>query len=111
GEVRLLGRADDVLIVRGRNVHPAEIEGALLEIPGVEEAVVYGDDGPDGPRSLLRAVVAAPGGGVDAERVLAGCRLRLAEHKVPRRVTVVAELPRTARGKLDRAALAALAAP
>jgi acyl-CoA synthetase (AMP-forming)/AMP-acid ligase II len=74
----------------------------------VEEAVVYGDDGPEGPRSILRAVVAAPGGGVDAARVLADCRRRLAAHKVPRGVTVVAELPRTARGKLDKAALAAL---
>jgi len=41
--------------------------------------------------------------------VLEHCRTRLAEHKVPRSVVVVDELPRTERGKLDRAALAALA--
>jgi acyl-CoA synthetase (AMP-forming)/AMP-acid ligase II len=108
GEVRLLGRADDVVIVRGRNVHPREVEAALRSIPGVEEAVVFGADGPDGPRSLLRAVVAAPAGGLDAARVLASCRQLLAEHKVPRSLRVVTELPRTERGKLDRAALALL---
>jgi acyl-coenzyme A synthetase/AMP-(fatty) acid ligase len=108
GEVRLLGRADDVLIVHGRNVHPAEVEAALRSIAGVEDAVVFGGDGPEGPRSILRAVVAAPAGGVDAARVLAACRLRLAAHKVPRGLAVVAELPKTERGKLDKAALAAL---
>jgi acyl-CoA synthetase (AMP-forming)/AMP-acid ligase II len=108
GEVRLLGRADDVLIVRGRNVHPGEVEAVLRAIPGVEEAVVFGADGPEGPRSVLRAVVAAPAGGLDVARVLAGCRQRLAEHKVPRGVLILDELPRTDRGKLDRAALSAL---
>jgi fatty-acyl-CoA synthase len=109
-EVRLLGRADDWIVVRGLNVNPREVEAVLAELPGVEEASVFGADGPDGPRSLLRAVVAAPAGGVDVEGLLALCRQRLAEHKVPRSVTVVAELPRTARGKLDRAELRSIAA-
>jgi long-chain acyl-CoA synthetase len=113
GEVRLLGRADDIVFVRGKNVNPREVEATLREIPGVVDASVLGVDGPDGPRSVLRAVVAAPGSevgsGVDYETILAHCRARLAEHKVPRSVIVVTELPRTDRGKLDRAALATLA--
>lgn len=109
GEVRLLGRADDVLIVRGRNIHPREIEATLRELPGVTDVAVLGVDGPEGPRTLLRAVVAAPGGGVDRERVIDFCRQRLAAHKVPRSVVVVSELPRTERGKPDREALGALA--
>jgi len=110
GEVRLLGRADDCVLVRGKSVNPREVESTLRGLVGVADAVVFGIDGPDGPRTLLRAVVAAPGGGVDPARVLAHCRARLAEHKIPRSVVVVAELPRTGRGKLDRAALVALAA-
>ena len=109
GEVRLLGRADDLVIVRGKNVNPREVEAVLRALPGVDDAFVLGVDGPDGPRSLLRAVVAARAGGVDYPRVVAWCRERLAEHKVPRGVVVVTELPRTERGKLDRAALAVLA--
>jgi long-chain acyl-CoA synthetase len=110
GEVRLLGRADDWVLVRGKSVNPREVEAALRELEGVVDAVVYGVDGPDGPRTALRAVVAAPSGGVDRTRVLAHCRVRLAAHKVPRSIVVVAELPRTERGKVDRAALAGLAA-
>jgi acyl-CoA synthetase (AMP-forming)/AMP-acid ligase II len=109
GEVRLLGRADDLVIVRGKNVNPREVEAVLVTLPGVSDACVLGVDGPDGPKSVLRAVIAAPGGLVDYERVIAGCREKLAEHKVPRSVLVLAELPRTERGKLDRAALALLA--
>jgi len=109
GEGRQRGRADDLVIVRGKNVNPREVEAVLRALPGVAEACVLGVDGPDGPRSVLRAVVAAPAGGVDYERVVTGCRERLAEHKVPRSVVVLAELPRNERGKLDRAALLALA--
>ena len=80
GEVRLLGRADDIVFVRGKNVNPREVEATLREIPGVVDASVLGVDGPDGPRSVLRAVVAAPGSGrgsgVDYETILAHCRAR-----------------------------------
>ncbi len=108
GELRLLGRADGVLIVRGKNVDPREIERAIAEIAGVEEVCVVGVDGPDGPASLLRAVVAAPGGGLGYPEIVAHCRHRLAEHKIPRSVLVVPGLPRNERGKVDRAALVAL---
>jgi long-chain acyl-CoA synthetase len=109
GEIRLCGRADDLVIVRGKNVNPREIEGVLGSLAGVDEVCVLGIDGPDGPRSVLRAVVAAPGGGLGYGEVVAWCRARLTEHKVPRSVLVVPALPRTARGKVDRAALVALA--
>jgi len=110
GEVRLLGRSDDWVLVRGRNVNPLEVEAVLRDLAGVADAAVFGIDGPDGPRSLLRAVVAAPDGAIAYDQLLAHCRTRLAEHKVPRSFVVVDELPRTPRGKLDRAALLALAA-
>lgn len=110
GEVRLLGRADDWVLVRGRNVNPREVESALCALDGVADAAVFGIDGPDGPRTVLRAVVAAPEGGIDRIRVLTHCRTRLAEHKIPRSIVIVDELPRTQRGKLDRAALLSLVA-
>jgi acyl-coenzyme A synthetase/AMP-(fatty) acid ligase len=111
GDLRLLGRADDWVMVRGRNVNPREVEVALERITGVEEASVFGVDGPDGPRSVLRAVVAVPGGGVDAAAVVDDLRSRLSAHKVPRSVTVVRELPRTDRGKIDREILAGRSGP
>jgi len=107
GEVELLGRADDWVIVRGRNVNPREIEAVLAELEGVDDVAVVGVDGRDGPRTRLRALVVAREG-VDADAVLAHCRSRLAPHKVPRELRLVDEIPRTERGKTDRVALAAL---
>jgi len=56
----------------------------------------------------LRAVIACRCGRLSVEEVLAWCRDHLAPHKVPRSVILVPEIPRTSRGKLDRAALLAL---
>jgi len=102
GELRLLGR-DDVINVRGRKVHPREVEGVIAACDGVREVVVIGDG------DVLRAIVACERGAVDRETLIAHCRERLSPHKVPRSVVFVEELPRTDRGKLDRAALSSLA--
>ncbi|MGE4189814.1 MAG: class I adenylate-forming enzyme family protein [Thermoanaerobaculia bacterium] len=105
-EIRLLGRADGLVIVKGKNVQPGEVENVLRELAGVDEVCVLGVDGPEGPRTLLRAVIATRDDSLTYERVLEHCRGRLAEVKVPRNVVFVAELPRDGRGKLDRRALA-----
>ena len=102
GELRLLGR-DDVINVRGRKVHPREVEGVIASCDGVREVVVIGNG------DVLRAIVACEPGAVDREALIARCRERLSPHKVPRSVVFIGELPRTERGKLDRAALSALA--
>lgn len=107
-ELRLLGRADELINVRGRKVQPREVEAVIRRLPGVVDACVLGVDGPDGPRSQLCAVVAAPEGALTAQEVFHWCRAHLAEYKVPRSVVRVSELPRTQRGKLDRKALLAL---
>ena len=60
------------------------------------------------PRSgeeIVRAVVACAAGRLDYQRVTAWCRHKLADHKVPRSVIIVDAIPRTSRGKIDRAAL------
>jgi acyl-coenzyme A synthetase/AMP-(fatty) acid ligase len=102
GEWRLLGRAD-VINVRGRKVHPHEVEGVIAACDGVREVVVIGDG------DVLRAVVACDPGAVDRATLIARCRERLSPHKVPRSVIFVESIPRTDRGKVDRAALGALA--
>ena len=107
GEVRLLGRADDWILVRGKNVNPREVEDILGAFPGVDEAAVFGARVDDGPEPIVRAVVASRDA-LKVEELLSWCRARLAEHKVPRRIVVVPELPRTQRGKLDRSALPSL---
>jgi len=112
GEIRLLGRADDLVIVKGKNVQPREVENVLRDLPGVDEVCVLGVDGPEGPRTVLRAVLGSGSSStVNFESVVEHCRGRLAEHKIPRSVVVLPELPRDPRGKLDRRRLADPALP
>jgi long-chain acyl-CoA synthetase len=106
-ELQLRGRVDALINVRGRKVDPVEVERVLLDIPGVREVAVVGVPSPPDGGETVRAVVACPPGAVTPAQVLAFCRERLAEHKVPRSLRLVSELPRTARGKLDRQALVA----
>jgi acyl-CoA synthetase (AMP-forming)/AMP-acid ligase II len=107
-EVRLVGRADDLINVRGRKVHPAEIERVLGQLPGVEEVVALGGPAPERADPVLRVVVACPSRRLSREDVVAWCRAQLADHKVPRSVVLVDALPRNERGKVDRAVLRAL---
>lgn len=105
GELRLRGRADDLVIVRGRNVNPREVESVLRALTGVEDVAVLGVAHPETGEPSLRAVIACRPGTLDYDAVRGFAGTRLADHKVPRSVVFVQELPRTARGKLDRAAL------
>ncbi|GAA2934754.1 type I polyketide synthase [Streptomyces violaceus] len=105
GHLRLTGRVSELIIRGGENIHPTEIEQALAQCPGVSEAVVVGV-----PHDVLGEVPVAfvvPGPeGIDARQVLAECRTRLADYKVPTEIHEIAAVPRTASGKIARHALA-----
>ena len=105
GELRLQGRLDDLINVKGKKVDPREVEGVLARLPGVEEAAVLGVPVPGREGEVVRAVVACSMGRLTAESVVAWCREHLAAHKVPRSVVLLPQMPRTERGKLDRGAL------
>ncbi|GAA2358694.1 fatty acid--CoA ligase family protein [Streptomyces cuspidosporus] len=98
GSVRLVGRLARMVNVGGKKVNPVEVERVLAEHPAVTEAQVFAaEDGGRGQVPVAR--VAAPGP-VTADALIGWCRERLAEHKIPRRVEVLAELPRSATGKV-----------
>ena len=107
GELVLRGRLDDVVNIKGKKVDPREVECVLAGLAGVDEAAVLGVSCAGRSGELLRAVVACRPGRLTAEDVVAWCRCHLSAHKVPRSVILVDVLPRNARGKLDRSALAA----
>jgi acyl-CoA synthetase (AMP-forming)/AMP-acid ligase II len=104
-ELRLLGRLDGLINVKGKKVDPAEVEAVLSALAGVLEVVVLGVPSRVDGSQTVRAVVACPPGTLSAEDVVAFCRARLAEHKVPRSIRFLPEIPRNARGKVDRAVL------
>lgn len=108
GELVLSGRTDDLINVRGKKVNPREVEGVLAGLRGVRDVVALGAEDAGRPEATLRVVVACQAGSLSSSQVLAWCRDRLAEHKVPRSVVLVEEIPRTSRGKVDREAVLAL---
>lgn len=107
GFVYLTGRADAMLVVRGRNVFPEATERVILAIPGVAEAAVVGE--PAGKPTHLVALVRAEGE-VTSAAVVAACHAELPPAQAPRRVQFVEALPHTPNGKLDRTRLPALVA-
>jgi long-chain acyl-CoA synthetase len=111
GDLHLVDRASDVVIVNGFNVYPREVEQVLLELPGVAEAAVVGvPDDRTGER--VKAVLVRAGGagpaepGPTDEEVRAYCQERLARFKVPGSIEFVEALPRTPTGKVARRQLA-----
>ncbi|MDQ3402559.1 MAG: non-ribosomal peptide synthetase [Actinomycetota bacterium] len=105
GTIEFVGRADSQVKVRGMRIEPAEIEAALAAVPGVRSAVVVGVPNEAAPG--YRAIAAYVTGTVEPEASRAAIRELLPEHMVPATVTVLAEFPLTANGKIDRTALAA----
>lgn len=105
GRLTVLGRADDMLVSAGRNVHPQEIESCLAGCPGVVDIAVTGL--PDPVWGDL--VVALFVGSIDDAALIAHARLHLPSAAIPRRVRRLDRLPRNAAGKLERAVLRQLA--
>jgi long-chain acyl-CoA synthetase len=103
GRLFLDGRPGDLVITGGVNVYPAEVERTLLDLPGVAEAVVFGVPDDDWGERLVAAVVPWPGAHLEPDALRGELARRLARAKVPKRISVVGELPRTPTGKIRRA--------
>jgi amino acid adenylation domain-containing protein len=110
GTVEFLGRLDAQVKLRGFRVEPGEVEAAVAASPGVERAVVLARQEPTGLR-LVAYVVPVSGAGHDTAAVRAHLRGRLPEHMVPSAFVWLDALPLTENGKVDRRALARMAAP
>lgn len=100
GYVYIVDRVKDMINVAGFKVWPAEVEQYLYKLPGLQEVAVYGLPHPDKGEQVVAAVVPRPGHALGAEDVLAYCRAHIAAYKVPARVDIVAELPKSATGKI-----------
>ncbi len=105
-----LGRVDDMIKVRGYRVEPGDVEHALLEHPGLAQAVVLkrpSPDGTPGAGQLVAYVIAAPGTRLVRSEVYKRLRARLPWYAVPHQVVFRDAFPLTGHGKIDRQALAA----
>ena len=103
GYLYVESRSDDMVVVGGENVYPIEVEQAIEDIPGVSEVTVFGLDDEEYGQVLVAFVV----GTVSVDEVTAACKAELASYKVPRRIEIVDELPRTSTGKVLKRELVA----
>jgi len=105
GNLTITGRLKDMYICGGFNVYPAEVEQVLARLEGVADAAVVGMADPRLGEVGRAFLVVRPGFVLAPEDVLAFCRERLANYKVPRRVEFRGSLPRNPSGKVLKTVL------
>ncbi|KQS73880.1 class I adenylate-forming enzyme family protein [Modestobacter sp. Leaf380] len=105
GDLHLVDRRRDLVLVRGFNVYPGEVERVLEEHPEVAEAAVVGMPDDRTGESVRAVVVRTSGSTVDADALRAHAARSLARFKVPATFTFVAQLPHSLTGKVSRARL------
>ncbi len=105
GFVTIVGRKKELILRGGYSVVPGEVEAALLGHPAVAEAAVVGIAHVELGEEIAAFVALRPGMRVTGEELVAFCRDRLASFKYPRTVSIVADLPKSATGKVFKTRL------
>jgi acyl-CoA synthetase (AMP-forming)/AMP-acid ligase II len=98
GRYFIVGRKSQFMNVGGNKVYPTEVEGAILELPGVRHAAVIGVDDPVFTERIVAFVAAEAG--LTREAIAGHCRSRLADYKVPCEIVMCPDLPRNGIGKI-----------
>lgn len=104
GGLRIIGRADSVIVSGGKKIHPAQVETQLLHCPGVREALVVGCTDAVWGEIVALAYV----GSINEAAVLDWCRSRMRSAERPRRIWRMERFPELANGKPDRRAVQTL---
>jgi fatty-acyl-CoA synthase len=102
GYVEIRDRIKDVIISGGENISSIEVEGVLLHHPAVQEAAIVGLPHEKWGEAPFAYIVLKPGASATEPELIAFTRDRLAHFKAPHGVTFVAELPKTATGKIQK---------
>jgi long-chain acyl-CoA synthetase len=110
GDLHLVDRRRELILVSGFNVYPREVEEVLLTHPDIEEAAVLGIVHPYTGESVKALVVLRPGARLSADDVIAHAAHALARFKCPTAVEFVSELPYSATGKVSKGKLRAAGA-
>jgi long-chain acyl-CoA synthetase len=105
GDLRLVDRLKDLIIVSGFNVYPVEVEDTLRAHPEVRDVGVVGAPSPRTGETVVAFIVPEPGREPDPSALAAHCAHSLARYKCPTRYEIVDDLPRNPGGKLLRRVL------
>jgi acyl-coenzyme A synthetase/AMP-(fatty) acid ligase len=104
GYLYFIGRNDEMIKTSGYRVSPGEIEEVLFNVPDVQQAVAFGAPHPQLGSGIV-LIVQSGSASLDADAILAHCRLHLPMFMLPGHIEIVAELPRNPNGKIDRKSL------
>ena len=105
GYLFLVDRKKDMIITGGENVYSSEVEAVLYRHAGISEAAVIGIADDRYGEALLAVIVPKAGVTLTVEEIIDHCRAHIGGYKIPRRIALVDTLPRTAVGKVQKAAL------
>jgi acyl-CoA synthetase (AMP-forming)/AMP-acid ligase II len=105
GNLHYVGRSKEMIKTGGFSVDPTEVENAILALDAIESAAVLGVEDDHWGEKVVAFVTHAGAGAPAAADVVAACRERIADYKVPKEIHFVDALPVNATGKVDRAAL------
>ena len=113
GDLYLVDRLKELVIVSGFNVYPSEVEDVIAEVDGVAEAAVIGTEHAETGEAVVAYVKADPDRALSEQELVEAvrdhCAARLARFKQPTAINVVPELPHTITGKVAKGRLRALA--
>ena len=105
-----IGRSDNMIKSRGEKVSPAMVESMLYSLPGVREATVMGVPDPLLGEAVQAIISLNEGANLDEKKIRRLCASRLESHMVPSHILLLPQLPKSANGKIDSRALAAMLA-
>jgi acyl-CoA synthetase (AMP-forming)/AMP-acid ligase II len=111
GYLYLRGRLKEIINRGGEKISPGDVDATLLSNQDVLEAASFGEPDPMYGEDVQAAVVLRPGAAATESELQDYCRSKLPRFEVPERIYIVGELPRTAKGSIDRRALAAQFSP
>jgi long-chain acyl-CoA synthetase len=103
GYLYITGRVTDMVISGGVNIYPAECERVLSSHPAVEDVVLFGQPDEEMGERLV-GLVSTTDNEATPESLIAFCKRSISAYKVPKRLVLVPEIPRSAMGKVDKAA-------
>jgi acyl-CoA synthetase (AMP-forming)/AMP-acid ligase II len=102
GFLYLTDRIKDMIVTGGENVYPAEVETVLREHPAVADCAVYGLPDPQWGEKVCAAIEVRAGQSVTGDEVQSFVKSQIAGYKAPKQIEIIAALPRTASGKIQR---------
>lgn len=107
GQLTILGRGAELVISGGLNVFPKEIEDHVNKLPNIKETAVIGVPHPDFGEAVVAVVETWDGADADEAALIRTLKEQISGYKVPKRILSIAEMPRTALGKIQKTQLKA----